>query len=145
MKRTRRTSRTQRSYYKRGRSAPRTGRRNISGRPGSPPRPTPRTRTVFVPKNRPNLPRDHDLATDHAEELLLASVRPLLDLHYEARLRDAELERLRKQAAERARAGKAEDEEDADQTRRKTKQARSRVLAKTSEALAESVFAHLRA
>ena len=48
----------------------------------------------FVPKRR-NLPRDQDLATDHAEELLLDTVRTLLDLHYEARLRDAELERLR--------------------------------------------------
>ena len=33
-----------------------------------------------------------------------------------------------------------EDEEDADQTQRKTKQARSRVLAKASEALAENRY-----
>ena len=92
-----------------------------------------------MPKRR-NLPRDHDLATDHAEELLLDSVRTLLDLHYEARLRDAEVQRLRKKAAERASAGEAEDEEDADQTQRKTKQARSRVLAKASEALAENRY-----
>ncbi len=101
----------------------------------------------FVPKRR-NLPRDHDLATDHAEELLLDAVRALLDLHYEARLREAhehtELERLRKRAMERARGGKDEEEEeeegDAEQIRRKNRQARSRVFAKASAALTEQRY-----
>ena len=85
----------------------------------------------FVPKRR-NLPRDHNLATDHSEELLLDAVRTLLDLHYEARARDAALERMRKKAADRGRAGEDTEEEeeaedkDAKQLRRRNKQARSR-------------------
>ena len=67
----------------------------------------------FVPKRR-NLPRDHALATDHAEERLLDSARTLLDLHYEARLRDAEVQRLRKKAEERPRTGEGEEDDMAD-------------------------------
>ena len=93
----------------------------------------------FVPQDRTNLPRGHDLASDHAEELLLDSVRTLLCLHYETRLRGAERERRKKEAEKRDRAGDGEEHEDdgGSKGKQKAKDIRCKVLAKVSEALAE--------
>ena len=66
----------------------------------------------FVPQQGSNLPRDHELASDHAEECLLDSVRTLLCLHYEARLRDADRARRKRKAEEEEQGGAGEEKED---------------------------------
>ena len=65
----------------------------------------------FVPQQGSNLPRDHELASDHAEECLLDSVRTLLCLHYEARLRDADRARRKKKAEEEEQGGAGQEKE----------------------------------
>ena len=92
----------------------------------------------FVPQKQ-RLPRDHDLATAHAKEALLDSVRQLLDLHYEVQLRETARKEARAKEKKKELGGEAATPADptADQEKRF---ARRRVYGRAAEAIAENRY-----
>ena len=92
----------------------------------------------YVPKTL-KFPRGHDLATEHAKEVVLDSVRALLDLHYEKKLRNRAWERYRKELREKEQK-RSRGEEEVEGKEPKVREVRSKVFAKVSETIAEKRF-----